>query len=186
MSEPSLMGMAFSPAIVRRGAIMALMVGPILTLINQGDALWGDPVFHGWKAALTFVVPYVVATVSAVMTARNQPAGPCKAEDPSLVSARPAPEENPAFDGRDSGGTRVKARIHVTLKPGVLDPQGKAIANTLATLGFAGIGEVRQGKVIDLEIEEDDRAKARASLDAMCRKLLANTVIEDYAIEMGT
>ncbi len=78
----------------------------------------------------------------------------------------------------------MKARVHVTLKTGVLDPQGKAIANALDALGFAGVGEVRQGKVIDLEIAESDRDKARDSVEAMCRKLLANTVIEDYAIEL--
>lgn len=78
----------------------------------------------------------------------------------------------------------MKARVHVTLKPGVLDPQGKAIAGALASLGFAGVGEVRQGKVIDLELTEGDRDKARADIEAMCRQLLANTVIEDYAIEM--
>ena len=78
----------------------------------------------------------------------------------------------------------MKARVHVTLKPGVLDPQGKAIAGALASLGFDGVGEVRQGKVIDLEIDGTDRAEATEKLDAMCRKLLANTVIEDYAIEL--
>jgi phosphoribosylformylglycinamidine synthase len=164
---------------------MALVVGPILTVINQGDALWGDTLFNGWKASLTFVVPYVVATVSAVVTMRNRPANPCQAADPSLGSARPAPDANPAVNDRHSGGARVKARVHVTLKSGVLDPQGKAIANTLASLGFTGVGDVRQGKVIDLEIDEDDRDRAHAELDAMCRKLLANTVIEDYAIELG-
>ncbi len=78
----------------------------------------------------------------------------------------------------------MKARVHVTLKPGVLDPQGKAIANALAALGFSDVGEVRQGKVIDLEIGEADPDEARARVEAMCRKLLANTVIEDYAIEL--
>ncbi len=79
----------------------------------------------------------------------------------------------------------MKARVHVTLKPGVLDPQGKAIANALAALGFSDVGEVRQGKVIDLEIGEADPDEAQARVEAMCRKLLANTVIEDYAIELG-
>ncbi len=79
----------------------------------------------------------------------------------------------------------MKARVHVTLKPGVLDPQGKAIANALAALGFSDVGEVRQGKVIDLEIGGADLDEARARVEAMCRKLLANTVIEDYAIELG-
>ncbi len=78
----------------------------------------------------------------------------------------------------------MKARVHVTLKPGVLDPQGKAIENALGSLGFPGVQEVRQGKVIDLTLEESDPAKARSSLEAMCEKLLANTVIENYAIEL--
>ena len=78
----------------------------------------------------------------------------------------------------------MKARVHVTLKPGVLDPQGKAIAGALDSLGFDGVGEVHQGKVIDLEIDGSDPAEARERVEAMCRKLLANTVIEDYAIEL--
>ncbi len=78
----------------------------------------------------------------------------------------------------------MKARVRVTLKPGVLDPQGKAIGNALAALGFAGVGEVRQGKLIELELGECDPADAHARVDAMCRELLANPVIEDYAIEL--
>jgi phosphoribosylformylglycinamidine synthase len=78
----------------------------------------------------------------------------------------------------------VKARVHVTLKPGILDPQGKAIQNALASLGFAGVEGVRQGKVIELDLAESDPARARESLTAMCEKLLANTVIENYAIEL--
>ena len=78
----------------------------------------------------------------------------------------------------------MKARVHVTLKSGVLDPQGKAIEHALASLGFPGVGEVRQGKVIDLTLEEQDPRRARADLEAMCEKLLANTVIENYAIEL--
>jgi phosphoribosylformylglycinamidine synthase len=80
----------------------------------------------------------------------------------------------------------VQARVHVTLKSGVLDPQGKAIENALQALGFAGVGDVRQGKVIELTLEEDDPARARESVEAMCRKLLANTVIENYAIELDS
>jgi len=76
----------------------------------------------------------------------------------------------------------MKARIFVTLKPGVLDPQGKAIEGALASLGFAGVESVRQGKVFDVEIAETDRARAEAALKAMCDKLLANTVIENYSI----
>jgi phosphoribosylformylglycinamidine synthase subunit PurS len=78
----------------------------------------------------------------------------------------------------------VKARVHITLKRGVLDPQGKAIAQALGSLGFAGVGEVRQGKYIEIELAETDRAKAAAAVEAMCRKLLANTVIENYAIDL--
>ncbi len=78
----------------------------------------------------------------------------------------------------------MKARVFVTLKNGVLDPQGKAIGHALNGLGFQGIGEVRQGKVIDIELTERDEAKARASLTEMCEKLLANTIIEKYEIEL--
>ncbi|WP_182085794.1 phosphoribosylformylglycinamidine synthase subunit PurS [Aureimonas sp. ME7] len=79
----------------------------------------------------------------------------------------------------------IKARIVVTLKNGVLDPQGKAIEGALGTLGFSGVGGVRQGKVFDVEVEGSDRAKAEADLKAMCEKLLANTVIENYAVELA-
>ncbi|NMM44414.1 phosphoribosylformylglycinamidine synthase subunit PurS [Rhodospirillaceae bacterium KN72] len=79
----------------------------------------------------------------------------------------------------------MKANVTVTLKRGVLDPQGKAIGHALEGLGFDGIGEVRQGKLIEVELAETDRAKAEAALDEMCRKLLANTVIEDYRIEIA-
>ena len=78
----------------------------------------------------------------------------------------------------------MKARVHVRLKPGVLDPQGKAIGNALASLGFAGIGEVRQGKLIELDLAETNPTRAREQTEAMCRALLANPVIEDYAIEL--
>jgi phosphoribosylformylglycinamidine synthase len=80
----------------------------------------------------------------------------------------------------------MKARIFVTLKNGVLDPQGKAIGHALNGLGFSQVGEVRQGKVIDLELSEKDESAARASLKQMCEKLLANTVIEKYEIELRT
>lgn len=79
----------------------------------------------------------------------------------------------------------MKARIHITLKPGVLDPQGRAIQHALASLGFAGIDDVRQGKYIEIELAEKDQSKARAALDEMCQKLLANTVIENYTVEIG-
>lgn len=78
----------------------------------------------------------------------------------------------------------MKARVHVTLKPGVLDPQGKAIAHALGRLGFTGVNDVRQGKFIEIDFAEDDAGKAHETLDAMCSKLLANMVIEDYAIEL--
>jgi phosphoribosylformylglycinamidine synthase PurS subunit len=76
----------------------------------------------------------------------------------------------------------IKARVTVTLKNGVLDPQGKAIEHALSGMGFGGVGQVRQGKVFDLELSETDKAKAEAELKAMCDKLLANTVIENYSV----
>ncbi|MGB7286420.1 MAG: phosphoribosylformylglycinamidine synthase subunit PurS [Salaquimonas sp.] len=78
----------------------------------------------------------------------------------------------------------IKARITVTLKNGVLDPQGKAIENSLGSLGFEGVNSVRQGKVFDVSLNHDDKKKAEADLKAMCEKLLANTVIEDFAVEI--
>ncbi|MDN2567877.1 phosphoribosylformylglycinamidine synthase subunit PurS [Aquibium sp. A9E412] len=78
----------------------------------------------------------------------------------------------------------IEARVTVTLKTGVLDPQGKAIEGALAALGFADVGAVRQGKVFDIVLEDGDPQAARARLEAMCEKLLANTVIEDYAITL--
>lgn len=78
----------------------------------------------------------------------------------------------------------MKARVHIMLKAGVLDPQGKAIGHALGSLGFTGVGEVRQGKVIDLDLAETDPARARETVDAMCRQLLANTVIETYRIDI--
>ncbi len=78
----------------------------------------------------------------------------------------------------------MKATVHVTLKNGVLDPQGKAVRNALGALGFDGVKGVRQGKFIELDLVETDPATARENLDAMCRQLLANTVIENYSIEI--
>jgi len=78
----------------------------------------------------------------------------------------------------------MKARVHVTLKSGVLDPQGKAIRHSLGDLGFTGVETVRQGKYIELDIDESDKAKAEAAVEEMCKKLLANTVIEDYSIDL--
>ena len=78
----------------------------------------------------------------------------------------------------------IKPRGTVTLKNGVLDPQATAIEGVLATLGFSGVGSVRQGKVFDLELQGEDRARAEAELKAMCEKLLANTVIENYVVSV--
>ena len=78
----------------------------------------------------------------------------------------------------------MKARIRITLRPGVLDPQGKAIEGALAGLGFTGVGEVRQGKYLEVELAETDAGRARATVERMCRELLANTVIENYAFEL--
>jgi phosphoribosylformylglycinamidine synthase subunit PurS len=82
------------------------------------------------------------------------------------------------------GKEQVKAKIHITLKPGVLDPQGKAIAGALHHLGFDGVGEVRQGKFIEVELKGSDRKKAHDAIDSMCQKLLANTVIENYRFDI--
>jgi len=78
----------------------------------------------------------------------------------------------------------IKARVTVTLKNGVLDPQGKAIEGSLGALGFAGVDSIRQGKVFDLSINGDDAKAAEKSISEMCEKLLANTVIENYAVEI--
>ena len=79
----------------------------------------------------------------------------------------------------------MKARVHVTLKNGVLDPQGKAVHHALQGMGFDGVNDVRQGKFIELELDGTDAAKAEAEVKEMCEKLLANTVIEDYSIELA-
>ncbi len=79
----------------------------------------------------------------------------------------------------------MKAKVKVTLKAGVLDPQGKAIEGALGSMGFAGVNGVRQGKYFEIELAETDPAKAEALVKAMCEKLIANTVIENYAFEFG-
>lgn len=79
----------------------------------------------------------------------------------------------------------MKAKIHITLKNGVLDPQGKAVQHALGSLGFVGVDNVRQGKYIEFDIAETDAVKARETVDAICRTLLANTVIENYQIDMA-
>ncbi|MEE8350750.1 MAG: phosphoribosylformylglycinamidine synthase subunit PurS [Rhodospirillales bacterium] len=79
----------------------------------------------------------------------------------------------------------MKAKVHVTLKQGVLDPQGKAVQHALEALGFGGVDGVRQGKFIELELTETNAKKAQSEVEAMCEKLLANTVIEDYRVEIA-
>ena len=79
----------------------------------------------------------------------------------------------------------MKARVHVMLKSGVLDPQGEAVRHALGSLGFEGVQGVRQGKVIEIDLAETDAAKAEAVVNEMCEKLLANTVIESYSVELG-
>ena len=78
----------------------------------------------------------------------------------------------------------MKARVEVRLKEGVLDPQGAAIGRALAQLGFQGVAAVRQGKLIELELDHGDRARATAEIQAMCEQLLANPVIETYAVSL--
>ena len=79
----------------------------------------------------------------------------------------------------------MKARVHITLKNGVLDPQGKAIHNSLKGLGFDGVEDVRQGKFIEIELADGDTEAAKARVANMCEKLLANTVIENYTVEIA-
>ena len=167
---------AVSDGIPKRAALVALVVGPILTAINQFEALFGDQALSWWKLALTFVVPYVVATVGALGAKPAAEAAPASCHDrgPRLVSGRVAAD----------GESPVKARVHVTLKTGVLDPQGKAIHNALGSLGFDTVAGVRQGKVLEIELTESDPQRARQDLEAMCQKLLANTVIENYTVEL--
>lgn len=79
----------------------------------------------------------------------------------------------------------MKAKIHVTLKQGILDPQGKAIEHALESLGFKNAGNVRVGKYMELDVQEQDQAKAEAQVKQMCETLLANTVIEEYRYELS-
>ncbi|MCB1353707.1 MAG: phosphoribosylformylglycinamidine synthase subunit PurS [Rhodobacteraceae bacterium] len=78
----------------------------------------------------------------------------------------------------------MRAKVHVTLKKGVLDPQGEAVRHALGALGFDDVGEVRVGKVIELDLSDEDRGTAEARVSEMCEKLLANTVIENYRVEL--
>ena len=79
----------------------------------------------------------------------------------------------------------MRAKVHVFLKPGVLDVEGKAIEGALHGLGFAGVGDVRVGKTIEFEVDGSDRAQAEADVKAMCERLLANTVIQNYRVEVA-
>jgi phosphoribosylformylglycinamidine synthase len=79
----------------------------------------------------------------------------------------------------------VRAKIHVTLKQGILDPQGKAIEHALDSLGFKNAANVRVGKYMELDVNETDKTKAEAQVRSMCEKLLANTIIEEYRYELG-
>lgn len=81
-------------------------------------------------------------------------------------------------------GIQMKARVHIMLKNGVLDPQGEAIRHALGTIGFDGVNGVRQGKVIELDLATEDAAAAEAEVGKMCEALLANTVIESYSVEL--
>ena len=78
----------------------------------------------------------------------------------------------------------MRAKVHVTLKKGVLDPQGEAVRHALGALGFDDVGEVRVGKVIELDLSDEDRGTEEARVSEMCEKLLANTVIENYRVEL--
>jgi phosphoribosylformylglycinamidine synthase len=90
----------------------------------------------------------------------------------------------PVIGSDSTGATIVRAKIHVTLKQGILDPQGKAIEHALDTLGFKNAGNVRVGKYMELELVEKDKVKAEVEVKAMCEKLLANTIIEEYRYEL--
>ena len=79
----------------------------------------------------------------------------------------------------------MKARVIVTLKSGVLDPQGKAIEGALRSLAIDGVSSVRQGKVFEIELDDADRERARKTLNEACERLLANTIVENYAIEIA-
>jgi phosphoribosylformylglycinamidine synthase len=81
-------------------------------------------------------------------------------------------------------GTMIRSRIHVTLRPSILDPQGKAVSHAIGTLGIAGVSTVRMGKYVEVTFEGNDVAAARAATEEICRKLLANPVMEDYRFEV--
>ena len=79
----------------------------------------------------------------------------------------------------------MKAKIHITLKPGILDPQGKAIEHALGTLGFKNVRDVRMGKYLEVDLQETTQDKAEAEVKSMCEKLLANTIVEEYRFELA-
>lgn len=81
--------------------------------------------------------------------------------------------------------SELKAKVHITLKPGVLDPQGKAVEHALLGHGFKGVSDVRQGKYIELNLKAKDKKKAKAEVEKMCKALLANTVIENYTVDLS-
>ncbi len=178
--------------VLKRSAYVAMIVGPILVAINQGDSVIAGEGLNWTKVVLTFLVPFMVATAGAVGVRRRDGKG-TRSDDPIISCQDAAPgissgQSSARSSGQSStpryGASLLKAKVHVTLKTGVLDPQGKAIENALGSLGFSGVGDVRQGKVIEFTLQEDDPDQARASVEAMCEKLLANTVIENYAIEL--
>ncbi len=100
------------------------------------------------------------------------------------VLPSPAPARNTAPSFNQHELVAMKALIRITLKNGVLDPQGKAIQHALGGLGFSGVDEVRQGKFIEVSLAETDEAKAKEAIEKMCKDLLANTVIENYSYEL--
>ncbi|MBM3513545.1 MAG: phosphoribosylformylglycinamidine synthase subunit PurS [Alphaproteobacteria bacterium] len=79
----------------------------------------------------------------------------------------------------------MKAKVHITLKSGVLDPQGKAIQHALDGLGFKGVEDVRQGKVIEIKLKGKDKKKAKADVEKMCKTLLANTIVENFTVDIA-
>jgi phosphoribosylformylglycinamidine synthase len=175
---------AFRNGIPRRSFIVALVVGPILTMINQGDRLVAGEGLNWAKVVLTFMVPYAVATVGALGARQSQNKKSANSTLKPACQPDAAPLRSAPNPSAETGAPPMKARVHVTLKSGVLDPQGKAIENALSALGFAGVENVRQGKVIEFSLDEGDPDKALASVEIMCEKLLANTVIENYAIDL--
>jgi phosphoribosylformylglycinamidine synthase len=122
--------------------------------------------------------------ISRRLSARSGFGGACTLETAPLVVCIERLLSAPPLHPRETGTASMKARVIVTLKAGVLDPQGKAIEGALTSLGVEGISSVRQGKAFDVEIDSKDESEARARLKTACEKLLANTVIENYHIEI--